>query len=100
MIVPAFTAAGAPAWPTPAGGPVELAAYHHWTFHTRAGGDFAAIAGRLKLRQAGPDLGAAAVEYSPLPTAAAMPVRGALVVDDGAGRRHGAARRARRSRRR
>ena len=79
VIVPAFTAAGGPAWPTPAGGAIDLAAYHHWTFHTRAGGDFAVIAGRLKLRQAGPDLGSAAVEYSPVPTAAAMPVRGALV---------------------
>lgn len=79
VIVPAFTAAGAPAWTTPAGGPVELTVYHHWTFRTRAGGDFAALARRLKLRPAGPDLGSSDVSYGPLPTAAAMPVRGALV---------------------
>lgn len=79
VIVPAFTAAGAPAWTTPAGAPIELAVYHHWTFHTRAGGDFATLARRLKLRPAGPDLGSSDVEYGPLPAAGAMPVRGALV---------------------
>ena len=79
VIVPAFTAAGGPAWATPATAAIDLAAYHHWTFHTRAGGDFAVIAGRLKLRQAGPDLGSAAVEYGPVPTVAALAVRGALV---------------------
>jgi hypothetical protein len=79
VIVPAFTAAGAPAWTTPAARPIELTAYHHWTFRTRAGGDFAALARRLKLRPAGPDLGSSDVEYGPLPAAAAMPVRGALV---------------------
>ena len=78
VVVPAFTAAGAPAWPTPSTGPVELPVYHHWAFHTRAGGDFAVIAGRLQLRDAGPGLGAADVAYGPIPTADAMPVRGAL----------------------
>jgi hypothetical protein len=77
-IVPAYTAAGTPAWATPAGGPLELSAYYHWTFHTRAGGDFAALARRLTLRRAD-DLGSSDVEYAPLPAAAAMPVRGALV---------------------
>ena len=36
------------------------------------------IAGRLQLRDAGPGLGAADVAYGPIPTADAMPVRGAL----------------------
>ena len=53
--------------------------YHHWTFHTRAGGDFATLARRLKLRAGRTDLGSADVEYGPLPAAAATPVRGALV---------------------
>jgi hypothetical protein len=79
VIVPAYTAAGAPAWATPVGGAVELAAYHQWTFHTRAGGDFAALARRLKLRDAGPELGSSEVAYGPLPTAPALRVRGALV---------------------
>ena len=79
VIVPAFTTAGAPAWDTPAGGEIELAALYHWTFRTRAGGDFAALARRLKLRPAGPDLGSADVEYGPLSAQAAMPVQGALV---------------------
>ncbi len=79
VIVPGFTAAGAPAWITPAPGPIELATYHHWTFHTRAGGDFATLARRLKLRPAGPDLGSSDVEYGPLPAVPAMPVKGALV---------------------
>lgn len=77
-IVPAYTAAGTPAWATPAARPLELAVYHHWTFHTRAGGDFAALARRLTLRRAD-DLGSADVEYGPLSAAAAMPVRGALI---------------------
>jgi hypothetical protein len=77
-IVPAYTAAGTPAWTTPAAGPLEVAVYHHWTFHTRAGGDFAALARRLKLRRSD-DLGSSDVEYAPLPAAAAMPVRGALI---------------------
>jgi hypothetical protein len=79
VVVPAYTAAGAPAWATPAGGAVELAAYYHWTFHTRAGGDFAALARRLKLRDAGPELGSSEVAYAPIPAAAALRVRGALV---------------------
>jgi hypothetical protein len=79
VIVPGFTAAGAPAWPTPAAGPVELVAFHHWTFRTRAGGDFATLARRLRLREAGPDLGSSDVEYGPLPAFGALPVRGALV---------------------
>jgi hypothetical protein len=79
VIVPAFTTAGTPAWTAPAGRAIELAVYYHWTFHTRAGGDFATLARRLKLRPAGPDLGSSDVEYGPLPAAAAMPVRGALV---------------------
>ena len=77
VIVPAFTTAGTPAWPTPAGGTVELALYHHWRFHTKSGGDFAALARRLKLRQA-ENLGAADVTYAPLP-AVTTPVAGALV---------------------
>jgi hypothetical protein len=78
VIVPGFTAAGTPAWPTPATGPIELPVYHHWAFHTRAGGDFAVIAGRLQLREAGPQLGAADVSYGPIATADLMSVRGAL----------------------
>ena len=77
-IVPAYTTAGTPAWTTPAGGAIELPMYHHWAFHTRAGGDFAALARRLKLRKAGPALGSSEVEYGPL-AAAPMGVRGALV---------------------
>ena len=77
-IVAAFTPAGAPAWTTPAGGALELPVYHHWTFHTRSGGDFATYARKLTLRQAD-DLGSSDVEYTPLPAAAAMPVRGALI---------------------
>jgi hypothetical protein len=79
VIVPAFTAAGTPAWATPATGPIELGVYHHWAFHTKAGGDFAALARRLKLRPSGPELGSSDVEYGPIPAAGAMPVRGALV---------------------
>ena len=78
-IVPAYTAAGTPAWTSPAGGAIELPAYHYWTFHTRSGGDFAALARRLKLRKAGPDVGSSEVQYGPLPAATAMAVRGALV---------------------
>ena len=77
VIVPAFTAAGTPAWSTPAGGTVELALYHHWRFHTKSGGDFAALARRLKLRQA-ENLGAADVTYAPVPSVT-TPVAGALV---------------------
>jgi hypothetical protein len=79
VIVPAFTAAGTPAWSRPAGRSVELVAYHHWEFHTRTGGDFSTLARRLKLRAAGPELGSSAVEYGPIPTAPALAVRGALV---------------------
>jgi hypothetical protein len=78
VIVPAYGAQGSASWPTPATGPVELPAYHSWTFETKAGGDFAALARRLHLVQADPGLGATSVEYGPLPTAAAMTVRGAL----------------------
>jgi hypothetical protein len=78
VIVPAYGAQGSPSWPTPATGPVELPAYHSWTFETKAGGDFAALARRLRLVQADPGLGATSVEYGPLPAAAAMAVRGAL----------------------
>jgi hypothetical protein len=67
-IVPAFTAGGA----------LELPLYHHWTFHTRSGGDFATLARKLTLRPAD-DLGSSDVEYTPLPAATATPVRGALV---------------------
>jgi hypothetical protein len=77
VIVPAFTAAGTPAWATPASGTVELALYHHWRFHTKPGGDFAALAGRLKLRQA-ENLGAAEVTYAPVPSVTTA-VSGALV---------------------
>jgi hypothetical protein len=79
VIVPAYTAAGAPGWPSPAARAVELAAYHHWTFHTRAGGDFATLARRLRLRDAGSELGSSEVAYGPLPAAPALRVRGALV---------------------
>ena len=79
VIVPAFTADGRQAWATPAAGPIELALYHHWMFHTRTGGDFATLARRLKLREAGPDLGSSDVEYGPLPAAGTLRVRGALV---------------------
>lgn len=79
VIVPAYTAAGAPSWTTPAGAAVELPVYHHWTFHTRSGGDFATLARRLKLREAGPDLGSSEVAYAPLPAAPSLRVRGALV---------------------
>lgn len=77
VIVPAFTTAGTPAWATPAGGTVELALFHQWRFHTRPGGDFAALARRLRLRQA-KDLGAAEVTYGPLPSVTTA-VAGALV---------------------
>jgi hypothetical protein len=77
-IVPAFTAAGTLAWGPPASAPLELPVYHHWTFHTRSGGDFATLARKLTLRQAD-DLGSSDVEYIPLPAAAATPVRGALI---------------------
>lgn len=78
VVVPALTAAGGPAWSTPAVGRIELAAFYHWTFRTRAGGDFAALARRLKMRPADPQLGSADVEYGPLPAIPAMAVRGAL----------------------
>ena len=45
--VPAFTAEGQPAWQTPAVGPVELPVYHHWSFRTRAGVDFATLAATI-----------------------------------------------------
>lgn len=83
VIVPAFTAQGAPAWPTPASGPVELPAYHSWTFETKAGGDFAVIARKLHLVSPGPDLGTAKVEYGPIPSANPLPVTGALVAKAG-----------------
>jgi hypothetical protein len=79
VIVPAYDAQGSPSWPTPANGPVELPAYHSWTFETKAGGDFAALARRLHLVPADPGLGTTSVEYGPLPTAAAMAVGGALM---------------------
>ena len=79
VIVPAYTADGGQAWATPAAGPVELALYHHWSFHTRTGGDFATLAARLKLRLAGPDLGSSDVEYGPIPAAGTFGVSGALV---------------------
>ena len=78
-IVPVYTAAGTPAWSVPAGPVVELPVYHHWAFHARSGGDFAALARRLSLRQADADLGSASVEYAPLPGAPSLRVRGALV---------------------
>jgi hypothetical protein len=79
VIVPGFTVAGEPAWTTPAAQAVELVVYHHWAFHTRAGGDFASLARRLKLFPAGPDLGTADLEYGPIPAAPSTPIRGALV---------------------
>ncbi|CAN5258954.1 hypothetical protein BH18ACT12_BH18ACT12_08980 [soil metagenome] len=77
-LVPAYTTAGTAAWTKPAPRPLELAGYHHWTFHTRAGGDFATLARRLTLRRAD-DLGSSDVECAPLPAIGAMPVRGALI---------------------
>ena len=79
VIVPAFAADGGPAWPTPAVGAVELPAYYSWTFHTKPGGDFAAIARRLRLTQGAPDLGTAKVAYGPIPTEVPLPVGGALI---------------------
>jgi hypothetical protein len=79
VIVPAFDPAGQPAWASPAAGPVELPAYHHWTFRTRAGGDFAAIARRLRLHAADDDLGTAPLAYGPLPAADPMVIGGALL---------------------
>ena len=79
VVVPAFAADGGPAWPTPATGAVELPAYYSWTFHTKPGGDFAAIARRLRLAPAGPDLGTAKVAYGPIPAADPLAVGGALV---------------------
>jgi hypothetical protein len=79
VIVPAFDAHGAPSWETPATGPVELLSYYSWTFQTKAGGDFATLARRLHIEQLGSSLGTADVAYGPIPTAAALAVRGALV---------------------
>lgn len=76
VIVPAFTTTGAPAWTTPAPGPLDLPAYHHWRFHTKAGGDFAALARRLRLRT-GAGLGTATIEYGPI-AATTLDIRGAL----------------------
>lgn len=78
VIVPAFTPAGTDSWTTPAAQPVELTAYHHWTFRTKAGGDFATLARRLRLLRPAAGLGAADVAYGPLPAEPALPVRGAL----------------------
>lgn len=79
VIVPGFTTAGGPAWTTPAAQAIELVVYHDWAFHTRAGGDFATLARRLKLFPAGPDLGTADLEYGPIPAAPSTQIRGALV---------------------
>jgi hypothetical protein len=78
VIVPTFDAAGQPAWPTPATGPVEVPAYYSWTFETKTGGDFAVLARRLHLVQPEGELGTSSVHYGPVPSSAPMSVGGAL----------------------
>ncbi len=78
VIVPTFDPAGQPAWPTPATGPVDLPAYHSWTFETKTGGDFAVLARRLHLVEPEGGLGTSSVHYGPRPTSDPMPVGGAL----------------------
>jgi hypothetical protein len=79
VIVPAYTAAGADAWTSPAPGPVELAVYDHWQFRTKPGGDFAVIARRLHAVIPTDGLGAAPMGYGPLPAEPDVEVGGALV---------------------
>lgn len=78
VVVPAFNADGTPRWTSPAAA-MELPAYYSWTFHTKAGGDFAVLARRLAPHQADPALGSALLDYGPLPNAEPMHVGGALV---------------------
>lgn len=77
VVVPAFTAAGQPAWSS-ATTSVTLPAYHAWQFATGEAGDFAALAGRLHAGEAAAELGRARLDYPPVTGAPALTVRGAL----------------------
>jgi len=79
VVVPTYRDDGSDGWATSATEDLEVAAFDHWTFHTRDGGDFATLARRLRPQRAGADLGTAAVMYSPLTDTEPMRVAGALV---------------------
>jgi hypothetical protein len=88
-LVPGFavTAGGTltDAWPVPGpdDGPLTVAAYAHWRFRTGPGGDFRTLANRLRPGAASETTGVAPVAYPRVPTAAPMPVRGALAPIEG-----------------
>jgi hypothetical protein len=81
IVVAGYTADGAPAWSSAA---ATLTVLHTWTFRTRAGGDFAVLARRLRPQDADSALGSARLTYRPLPTAEPMVISGALVAAAGA----------------
>lgn len=77
VLVPAFTAAGAPSW-TAATTSVTLPAYGWWSFRTAEEGDFPTLAARLRPAEADATLGRAPLAYTPLADAAELSARGAL----------------------
>ena len=77
VVVPAFEPDGSPRWATPASTTI-LPAYYHWRFRTKSGGDFAALARRLRPQPTGPTVGLASIEYGPKPNEPLMSIRGAL----------------------
>lgn len=83
-LVPGFavTAGGTltDTWPAPGpdDGPLTVPAYTHWRFRTGPGGDFRTLANRLRPGAASATTGQAPVAYPRVPTAAPMPVAGAL----------------------
>lgn len=79
VVVPAYRPDGSAAWNTPAQESIELDVYTHWQFRTKAGGDFVAIARRLRLHRAAADLGTASLTYGPMPEAGDLRIAGALM---------------------
>jgi hypothetical protein len=77
VLVPAFTAAGVPAWVGTA--PVTLPVYDHWRFRTAVPpGGFRDLAERLQPGEADPDTGRAPLDYPRVPMAGDLEIRGAL----------------------
>ncbi len=85
-IDPAELNALTPSWPTAPGPSIVLPVYHHWTFRTGPGGDFASLAQRLTARPAPTGLGERPVDIaqpgfalpSTFPRPAVMNIGGAL----------------------
>ncbi len=77
VLVPSFTAAGAPAWT--GAGPVTVPVFDVWRFRTsEIPGSFRDLAAKLKPGDADENTGRAPVDYPRVPAAPDLEIRGAL----------------------